>query len=279
MKRPAAPDPGPSPKQRNTVLPPRTPMGNPVEPDVLPEDPETRALHRQHWQSIRTEEATGNPIQELYNFTLHEMTASTFPEMVRYLYRQQTTAFKINLSFGFILRNIETGVLRYYHSSENNARFFDVPYLIRTEEDFERFLEELNRHDILEYIRQQRPDTKWVVHLLTNVTFYLSKLIHWCQSRPSRPYFEEQSYRCFSWWSQWSLYRQTMLFSMPIRTPWSSRCPSCRSSSQNVLPPVPAVQTDGFQGLPGCVLRRPDGVRAVVQLECICLRPPRNRSW
>jgi hypothetical protein len=105
------------------------------------------------------------------------MTASTFPEMVRYLYRQQTTAFKINLSFSFILRNIETGVLWYYHSSQNNARFFYVPHLIRTEEDLERFLEELSRHDILEYILQQRPDTKWVVHLLTNVTFYLNKLI------------------------------------------------------------------------------------------------------
>jgi hypothetical protein len=59
--------------------------------------------------------------------------------MVRYLYRQQTTAFKINLSFGFI------GVLWYYHSSQNNARFFDVLHLIRTEEDLERFLEELSR--------------------------------------------------------------------------------------------------------------------------------------
>jgi hypothetical protein len=45
---------------------------------------------RQHWQSIHTEEAIGNPIQERYNFTLHEITASTFPEMVRYLYRQQS---------------------------------------------------------------------------------------------------------------------------------------------------------------------------------------------
>jgi hypothetical protein len=111
-------------------------MWNPVGPDVLPEDPETRALYRQHWQSMRTEEATGNPIQEQYNFTLHEIRASTFPEMVRYLYRQQTTAFKINLSFGFILWNIETGMLRYYHSSQTNARLFDVPQLIRTEEDF-----------------------------------------------------------------------------------------------------------------------------------------------
>ena len=68
-------------------------------------------------------------------------------------------------------------MLWYYHASQNDARFFETPHLIRTEEDLERFLEELSRHDILEYIRQQRPDTKWVVHLLTNVTFYLNKLI------------------------------------------------------------------------------------------------------
>jgi hypothetical protein len=37
------------------------------------------------------------------------MTASTFPEMVRRIFTQQTTAFKINLSFGLILRNVETG--------------------------------------------------------------------------------------------------------------------------------------------------------------------------
>ena len=174
MKRPVAHEPGPVTKQRRSVTPPpRTPMENPVGPDVLPEDPETRDLYLRHWKSIQTEEATGNCIQDLYNFTLHEMTASTFPEIVRYLYRQQTTAFKINMSFGFIVRHIETGMLRYYHASQNNARFFETPHLIRTEED----LEEFSRHDIPEYIRQQKPDTKWVVHLLTNVTFCLCKLI------------------------------------------------------------------------------------------------------
>ena len=146
------------------------------EPQILPEDPENRVLYFRHWNTIRTEETTGNHIQDKYNFTLRDMTASTFPEMVRRIFRQQTTAFKINLSFGFILRNVETGELRYYHSSQNNARFFETPHLTRTEEDLERFLEELSRHDMLEYIRQQRPDTKWVVHLLTNVTFYVNKL-------------------------------------------------------------------------------------------------------
>jgi hypothetical protein len=59
---------------------------------------------------------------------------------------------------------METGELRYYHSSQNNSRLLDVPHLIRTEEDLEKFLNELQGQDILEYIRQQRPDTKWVVH-------------------------------------------------------------------------------------------------------------------
>ena len=63
--------------------------------------------------------------------------------MVRRIFRQQTTAFKINLSFGFILRIVDTGELRYYHSSQNNSRLFDVPHLIRTEEDLEKFLDEL----------------------------------------------------------------------------------------------------------------------------------------
>jgi len=75
-----------------------------------------------------------------------------------------------------MLGNVETGELRYYHPSQNNASFFDVPHLIRNEEDLDKFLDDLSRHDILEHIRQQRPDTKWVVHLLTNVIFYGNKI-------------------------------------------------------------------------------------------------------
>ena len=96
--------------------------------------------------------------------------------MVHRIFREQTTAFKINVSFGFIHRHMETGELRFYHSSQNNSILCDVPHLIRTEEDLEKFLDELQVQNILEYIRQQRPDTNWVVHLLTNVTFYVNKL-------------------------------------------------------------------------------------------------------
>jgi hypothetical protein len=65
------------------------------------------------------------------------MTASTFPEMVRRIFTQQSIAFTINLLFGVMLRPVETGELRYYHPSQNNTRFFDVPHWIQNEEDLD----------------------------------------------------------------------------------------------------------------------------------------------
>ena len=73
-------------------------------------------------------------------------------------------------------RNVEAEELRYNHPSQNTARFCDVPHCIRSEEDIDKCLAYLSRQDMLECIRQQRPDTKWVVHSLTNVAFYVNKL-------------------------------------------------------------------------------------------------------
>ena len=53
MKRPAAHEAGPSPKQRRTVSPPTNTHQEKsrvaADTEVLPDDPETRALYRQHW--------------------------------------------------------------------------------------------------------------------------------------------------------------------------------------------------------------------------------------
>ena len=86
MKRPAAPEAGPIPKQRRTVSPPTNTHQEKsrvaADTEVLPDDPETRVLYLRHWNTIRTEEATGNRVQDRHNFSLHEMTESIFTEMV-----------------------------------------------------------------------------------------------------------------------------------------------------------------------------------------------------
>jgi len=126
----------------------------------------TRILYLRHWESIRTRENTGSRVQDRYNFHLNDISVNQFREMARRIFDQQSTAFTINLSFGFMLRNVEIGELRYLHSSFNNNKYLDIPHRIRNEEDLERFIEEITRQDLLEYIRQQRLGTKWVVQLI-----------------------------------------------------------------------------------------------------------------
>ena len=92
------------------------------------------------------------------------------------IFHDQTTVFKLNLSFGFILFNNETVQMQCHHSSVNNARVFDTPFQIRNLEDLQQVREALQNIDIHEWARKQRPNSKWVVMDFTNATFYVTKL-------------------------------------------------------------------------------------------------------
>jgi hypothetical protein len=56
-------------------------------------------LYLRHWNTIQTQENSGNRVQDRYNFTLNDIASSTFPEMVHHIFRQQTSAFKINVFY------------------------------------------------------------------------------------------------------------------------------------------------------------------------------------
>ena len=84
--------------------------------------------------------------------------------------------FKVNFSFGFILRNTETGALQYHHPSANNHLVLEQPFLISSPDDLERLYQQIAEIDFLEWVRQQRPNSKWVVDLVTNVTWFVSKI-------------------------------------------------------------------------------------------------------
>ena len=84
--------------------------------------------------------------------------------------------FKVNFSFGFILRNTETGALQYHHPSANNHLVLEQPFLISSPDDLERLYQQIAEIDYLEWVRQQRPNSKWVVDLITNVTWFVWKI-------------------------------------------------------------------------------------------------------
>ena len=74
-------------------------------------------------------------------------------------------------------RCTETGALQYHHPSANNNLVLEQPFLVSNQADLDRLYEQVNNIDFLEWIRQQRPNSKWVVDLVTNVTWSVWKIL------------------------------------------------------------------------------------------------------
>ena len=68
--------------------------------------------------------------RESPDFRSLEVGRYAFHEQLNRIFADQPTVFKINFSFGFILRNTETGALQYYHPSANNHLVLEQPFLI-----------------------------------------------------------------------------------------------------------------------------------------------------
>jgi len=97
--------------------------------------------------------------------------------MLHAIFRKQRNAFKINISFGFILKNIETQEKRYYYPSQNGF-IFDQPLVVANEDDLQRVLQSVGEVDWIEYARKEKPNSKWQVAHLTNVAFHVYSLVN-----------------------------------------------------------------------------------------------------
>lgn len=86
------------------------------------------------------------------------------------IYNQQDHAFKLNLSFGVILRHRETGEYRYFRPFYNDS-VLDRPLYISRRRDLRTLVLRLRRKDLFTILLQHRPDTKWVPVLVTNFRF------------------------------------------------------------------------------------------------------------
>ena len=165
------PQPGPSaPKRRRIASLDEDPLTPPPAGEAYDElSNRLQEFVHDNWTSIRTHVARG-PVQTRYNRRLASLDTRDLHEPLRELFEEQTTAFKVNLSFGFILKNKTTGRFRYYHSSNNCCgRYLEEPSLVSNSETFNAFLERIREPDILQWAIAQRPNSDWVCELVTNV--------------------------------------------------------------------------------------------------------------
>ena len=107
-------------------------------------------VYRQHWPQIHTRFSRQNQLQDWYNFRLSTISPASLRKQLSRIFADQTTVFKVNFAFGFILRNTETGALQYHHPSANNNLVLEQPFLVSNREDLERAIEEISNIDFLE---------------------------------------------------------------------------------------------------------------------------------
>ena len=133
----APPQPGPAQKRpRIATSLDEDPLFAPPAGEVC--DEISRDLQEyvfEKWASIRTHVVHG-PIQTRYNRRLTSLNTRDLHEPLRALFEQQTTKFRINLSYGFILKQKQSGRFKYYHSSDICCgRYLEEPSLIGNRAD------------------------------------------------------------------------------------------------------------------------------------------------
>ena len=112
---------------------------------------------------------------KVFNFAVAELNPQLIAAKLRTVFSKLDSAAKINVSLGFVLRNIETGDYRYYYAHENSL-IFNTAQILSNEEDLNNIIAKLSVTDFVESATRERPNTKWKFAFSTNVTIFAATL-------------------------------------------------------------------------------------------------------
>ena len=110
-----------------------------------------------------------------YNFPTEngDVTYIQLKDMLIKIFIHETHSFKLNLSFGLILQNVQDLSYRYYYPLQQDP-MLDSPVLISTIQDTESLMDRLVQMDLLDSIlKGRRPDTKSKLRQIASVVFYV----------------------------------------------------------------------------------------------------------
>ena len=109
------------------------------------------------------------------NFAVNNLTAQVIEEKLDRVLDKLKCVAKLNLAFGFILKNIEDGKFRYFYAHENNT-LLEQSKLVSNKDDMAKLKEFLKKTDVIESCTKERSNTKWRFLKLTNLTIFAALL-------------------------------------------------------------------------------------------------------
>ena len=106
---------------------------------------------------------------KVFNYAVETLKETIVNEKLDHFFNKLKCAAKVNLVFGFILKNIYDGGFRYFYAHENSTPL-DRSKLLCTHDDSAKRTDFLNKTDVIESCSKERLNTKWGFYKLTNST-------------------------------------------------------------------------------------------------------------
>ena len=92
---------------------------------------------------------------KVFNYAIENLNAKIADEKLDHFFNNLKCAAKVNLDFGFILKNIENGGFRYLYAHENNT-LQDRSKLVCTHDDLAKLKDFLNKTDVIKFCSRKR---------------------------------------------------------------------------------------------------------------------------
>ena len=122
-------------------------------------------------------------------------------EKLDHFFKKLKCAAKVNLAFGFILKNMEDEGFRYFYAHKNNA-LMDRSQVVCTHDDLANLKDFLNKSDVIETCSRERINTKWRFYKLPNLTVFaalLKDLPMGCKNAVlPKPLFKNHTINCLT---------------------------------------------------------------------------------
>ena len=137
-------------------------------------DPNLRQIYVRNFHRIRDTETINRRSKIFLRYLNHSNSPliETIARVLKDIFLRKANAFKINMSFSFILQHRETGEFSYHYAS-NNDQLLNSPRLIRNQHDLDTLLDFLTSQDFPSHLKNQRPNTKWVIERIVSLRIHL----------------------------------------------------------------------------------------------------------
>ena len=112
-----------------------------------------------------------NGRHRVFKFAMSSFAMSLLNDKLDYVFKELKCAAKINLAFGFFLKNIEDGMCRYFYAHENNTNM-ERSKLVCTQADMTNLKDRMQKMDIVHSCTRERSNTKWKFYKLTILTIF-----------------------------------------------------------------------------------------------------------